>query len=123
MHKKRGFTLIELIIVIVIIAVLAAIVAPAMVSQTGKARQSEAVAALGALRTAAKLYYAENGDVWPTTMPQLQLYVPIAELDGPNYDNAKYTMATAPNINVAVGNNSAPICWMNYRNGYICTKP
>ena len=118
MHKKRGFTLIELIIVIVIIAVLAAIVAPAMISQTGKARQSEAVAALGALRTAAKLYYSENGDVWPTTMAHLQIYVPAAELNGPNFNNTHYGIS-GDNINATNGLNNTPGATMNFKNGYL----
>jgi len=72
MHKRRGFTLIGLIIVITIIAVLAAILAPVM----ARVRQAKAIAALDALRTAAKLYYSENVDMWPATMAALYNYVP-----------------------------------------------
>ena len=57
---RKGFTLIELIIVVRIIGIWAAIAAPMMMSNVSKAKASEALAALGAIRTAERLYYAEN---------------------------------------------------------------
>ncbi len=60
-REGRGFTLIELIIVIVIIGILASISAPMMARQIQKAKLSEAVAAMGTIRTAERLYYTEYG--------------------------------------------------------------
>ena len=67
--KNHGFTLIELIIVIVIIGVLASIVAPMMAGMKAKAIASEAVTAMGAIRTAIRQYRLENGNY-----PQIGCY-------------------------------------------------
>jgi len=55
----QGFTLIELMIVIAIIGILAAIAIPNFMNYQCKAKQSEAKANLGNIRTAEEAYYAE----------------------------------------------------------------
>ena len=59
--KRRGFTLIELIIAIVIIAILASMAAPAIMSMRAKAACSEAVGIMGFIRAALRNYYVEYG--------------------------------------------------------------
>lgn len=61
-NSKKGFTLIELIIVIVIIGILASIAAPMMHQMKMKAIFSEALTSMGAIRTAMRQYYVEHGD-------------------------------------------------------------
>ena len=108
---RRGFTLIELIIVIVIIGVLASIAAPMMAANTKKAKTSEAVAALGTLRTCARLYYTENSD-YPNDITQIvgdTGYMKDADLNGRYYNRSNYTMKksriyTTP---IAVGEGSS----------------
>ena len=63
--NRKGFTLIELIIVIVIIGVLASIAAPMMQGMKVKAICTEAVTGLGAIRTAIRQYKLEYGDYPP----------------------------------------------------------
>jgi len=92
--KRKGFTLIELIIVVIIIGILAAIAAPMMSSNVQRARRSEAVAALGAIRTAARCYAAENSGTYPATLAQISGYIGAADLNGPNYSYANYNIVT-----------------------------
>lgn len=49
--KRKGFTLIELIVIILIIVVIAAIVYPILKHQVRKAKDAKAVIAIGAIRT------------------------------------------------------------------------
>ncbi len=59
LKNKKGFTLIELMIVIAIIGILAAIAIPNFLNYQCKARQAEAKTNLGSIRTAEEAYYAE----------------------------------------------------------------
>ena len=105
--KKNGFTLIELIIVVIIIGILAAIAAPIMSGMQTRAMCSEAVAALGTMRTALRAYYAEyNGfpdtGCWvPVTDPAnsaLMSYIgiPIENLNGKYFDKNCYYLYLDP---------------------------
>jgi general secretion pathway protein G len=63
---KKGFTLIELIVVIAIIAVLAAVVAPNAFKAIDKSRMAGIVADYNAVKTAVMAYYGDVND-WPAT--------------------------------------------------------
>jgi prepilin-type N-terminal cleavage/methylation domain-containing protein len=60
MRSRKGFTLIELMIVVIIVAVLAAVIVPLMTSRINKAKWSEAKAAMSQIATALRAYVAEN---------------------------------------------------------------
>ncbi len=58
---KRGFTLVEVLIVVVIIAILASLIVPRMLAQTEKAKAAEALQMVGAIKRAAERYYDFRG--------------------------------------------------------------
>jgi type IV pilus assembly protein PilA len=59
LKNKKGFTLIELMIVVAIIGILAAIAIPNFMNYQCKAKQSEAKSSLGNIRTMQEAYRAE----------------------------------------------------------------
>lgn len=59
LRNKKGFTLIELMIVVAIIGILAAIAIPNFMNYQCKAKQSEAKSSLGNIRTMQEAYRAE----------------------------------------------------------------
>ena len=61
LNNKKGFTLVELIVVIVIIGILAAVLAPKLGGFTDKAREAGVLASANQIATAAEALYAENG--------------------------------------------------------------
>ncbi len=62
-NNKRGFTLIEVLVVVLIIGVLAAVAVPQYQKAVTKARLTEWVTTVKALSQAIDLYVLENG--WP----------------------------------------------------------
>jgi prepilin-type N-terminal cleavage/methylation domain-containing protein len=58
---RKGFTLIELMVVILIVGILAAASIPLMRGRVDSAKWSEANATAGTIRSAVRVYYAETG--------------------------------------------------------------
>jgi prepilin-type N-terminal cleavage/methylation domain-containing protein len=59
-QDRRGFTLIELVIIIVILGIIAAVAIPKYVDMVTEAKKSAARGALGGLRSAISIYYANT---------------------------------------------------------------
>ena len=66
MLEKKGFTLIELMVVILIVAILAAVAIPILRGRIESAKWSEGAAIAGTIKTAAKVCYAEDPCTAPT---------------------------------------------------------
>ncbi len=95
MKDKRGFTLVELMITIVIVGVLATVAIPLYQANVKRAKGSEADASMGSIRTALRVYYAEN-----TAYPIRATYGPVHTMsDSIDIDSTdmvgKYFPATA----------------------------
>ena len=67
MKRRKGFTLVELMVVILIVGILAAVAIPLMQGRINKAKWSEANAAAGTIRTAVRAYVAETSLTTATT--------------------------------------------------------
>lgn len=59
-RRRGGFTLVELILVIVIIGILGAIILPKFVNQAARAHEARGKANLESLRSAFRLWQADN---------------------------------------------------------------
>ena len=80
--NKKGFTLIELIVVIAILGILAAIIIPRFTGFQKKARETQALVYAKQVATAVDSFYAENS-AWPTDDKNKD---EIAELSGVDKD-------------------------------------
>jgi type IV pilus assembly protein PilA len=83
-NQRKGFTLIELMIVVAIIGILAAIAIPNFLRFQLKAKSSEGKTNLAAIRTAEQSYYSEFG-----------FYVSAAASPTANAQNLKATFTNA----------------------------
>ena len=59
-EQRRGFSLLEVMIVVVIIGILAALAYPSLEGYLLRAKQTEAKVSLSAIYTAQKIYFATN---------------------------------------------------------------
>lgn len=64
---KRGFTLLELIVVIIIVGILASIAVPTYFRAVERGRSGEGLSLLGVLRSAQMRYYAQHGALTDNT--------------------------------------------------------
>jgi type IV pilus assembly protein PilA len=73
---KKGFTLLEVLIVVIIIGILAAIALPQYTTTIEKSRSGEAATNVGSLRTSIDRYWYQNGS-FPASIDDL-------DIDNPN---------------------------------------
>lgn len=66
--KKRGVTLIELLIVVVILAALAMIAIPRISASADNAKQNACDTNVDLINSAIEMYYVDNDGTWPAAL-------------------------------------------------------
>ena len=98
MRSRKGFTLIELMVVILIVGILAAVAIPMLRGRIDAAKWSEGKAMMGSVATAIRAYNAEKGPsgVLPTAIlgaGTTQLGFAAGDLTGKYFVDADFTMS------------------------------
>ena len=76
--NRKGFTLVEIMIVVAIIALLAAIAIPNLLSAKRTANDAAAKATVRSLSTAAEVYATANNGAYPADTTALTLFITTA---------------------------------------------
>lgn len=99
MKGKKGFTLIELMVVILIVGILAAVAIPILRGRIDAAKWSEGKAMMGSIATAIRAYNSEKGlsGAAPTAIVgtgATELGFLAADLTGTYFTNTMFTMSS-----------------------------
>jgi prepilin-type N-terminal cleavage/methylation domain-containing protein len=94
MKGRKGFTLIELMVVILIVGILAAVAIPIMRGRIDAAKWSEGKAGMGSIATALRAYAAEKGDSPTATYPPslTELGFQPSDLNGTYFSIGNYSI-------------------------------
>ena len=82
-QARRGFTLVEIIVVVTIIAVLAALIAPRLFGRLTWAKVRTAEAEVNAMETAVNLYLNDTGETLTSNFDLEVLLIPAEDGGGP----------------------------------------
>lgn len=97
--NRKGFTLLEVLIVVIIIGILAAIALPQYITTIEKARSAEAVANIGSLRSSMDRYWYEQSALQASYAAAT---FDTLDVDNPNSDTNRrydYTLTDNSTIN------------------------
>ena len=105
--KKKGFTLIELMVVILIVGILAAAAIPLMRGRINSAKWAEANSTAGTIKSAVRVYFAETGDTDLTggmevVATQDALGFTAADLEGTYFTDSDYNIDSISTDGIAV---------------------
>lgn len=111
MNNRKGFTLVELMVVILIVGILAAVAIPLMQGRIDKAKWSEANATAGTIRTAVRAYSAETsittaqglkGKTMDDSTTQAALGFNSTDLEGVYFTAKDYALTDINSSGIAV---------------------
>ena len=99
---RDAFTLVELMIVVTIVAILALVAVPLCLENTIGAIMTEGVTGAGAIKTAERVYFSQNGAYG--TLAQLVAcnLLGAADLNGKYFQQADYAAAGGANFLITV---------------------
>lgn len=109
-RNRKGFTLVELMVVAIIVAILAAVAIPLMTANKKRAIATEAEAGCGTIRTALRIYYAEHS-TYPTGITSAAATtltgIGDGDLDGTYFSQECYTFSSGGNAFTVTATGSA----------------
>ncbi len=97
MKSRKGFTLVELMVVVVIVALLAALLIPMLTARIEAARWSEGKAAAGTIATALRAYVIERAELEPGGIASVPSII-IDDFMNPADLTGKYFQYTGPGV-------------------------
>lgn len=108
---KKGFTLIEVLIVVIILGILATLAIPQFARMTRRARLAEAWAGLGGVRTAEAVYFME-WNAYTATMDDLDFDTPSGSIFTYTLQGASATNFTAQATGTGTGAGITAWIWV-----------
>ena len=113
LNDRAGFTLVELMITIVIVGILAAVAVPLYQLNVKRAKTAEADAVLGSVRTALRVYYAENvrypGPYTNARVDTIGVDIMPADFNGTYLTISEYTYTSTDCVNYNIEANSSSL--------------
>ncbi len=103
---QEGWTIVELMVVVLVVGILAAVAIPIYQANIQRSKASEADAALGVIRTALRVHFAENGS-YPihasyTRVDSVGLDLKASDLAGTYFSISDYKYQSADGINYLI---------------------
>jgi len=104
MKSRKGFTLIELMVVVLIVGILAAVAIPILRGRIDAAKWSEGKAMMGSIATALRAYCAEKGVGYATAPASLVvLGFAAGDLSGTYFSDSDFSFTLTVPVSVPPG--------------------